>query len=176
MMQAIPVDIEMSVEADGWSALGDIEAFTRRAVEAALTGAPDYTGEPVEISVLFADDGALRELNRAWRGQDKPTNVLSFPAPEIPAGAASARPLGDMALAFETLDREAKEQNKPLADHAAHLLVHGTLHLLGHDHELEHEAQIMEQLETEILARIGVPDPYRDEAARSEDDPPTGDK
>ncbi len=165
MLKKIDVELDISIETEGWNTFGDIEAFARQAVEAALMGADEYTGGAVEISILFADDEALQELNLAWRGKDKPTNVLSFPAPPVPGNPLIARPLGDIALAFETLEREAKEQGKKLTDHAAHLLVHGTLHLLGHDHELEQEAQIMEQLETAILARIGVPDPYRDEAA-----------
>jgi probable rRNA maturation factor len=103
-------------------------------------------------------------LNRTWRGKDKPTNVLSFPAPEQP-GAAGPRHLGDIALAFETLARESEEESKELAHHFAHLIVHGVLHLLGYDHEVEAEAEIMEALEVKALARLGITDPYRDMAA-----------
>jgi probable rRNA maturation factor len=90
---------------------------------------------------------------------DKPTNVLSFPAPESPV-ALSSKPLGDIVIARETIDREAAERGIPLADHLRHLTVHGLLHLLGYDHDTEGDASKMESLETEILARLGIPDPY----------------
>jgi probable rRNA maturation factor len=135
------VSLDLVVEAGGWAALGEVEAL-------------------VEISVLLADDATIRELNREWRGKDKPTNVLSFPAPEQP-GVPGPRHLGDLALAFETLEREARDEDKPLADHATHLIVHGTLHLLGYDHETTGEAEIMEALEVKALARLGVADPYQ---------------
>jgi probable rRNA maturation factor len=107
--------------------------------------------------VLLTDDAAVQALNRDHRNQDKPTNVLSFPA------APSAAPhLGDVALAFGTCAREAAEQGKSLADHLTHLVAHGVLHLLGWDHMTEAEAEAMETREREILARLGTPDPYRD--------------
>ncbi|WP_243404062.1 rRNA maturation RNase YbeY [Zavarzinia aquatilis] len=127
---------------------------------AALSGA---TG-PAEIAITLSDDAEVRDLNRDWRGKDKPTNVLSFPGLE---GAMAAllppeapRPLGDIILAFETCRVEAEEQGKPLADHARHLVVHGVLHLLGYDHEEDAEAEEMEALETMVLAGLGIPDPY----------------
>jgi len=154
------VSLDLVVEAGGWAALGEVEALAERAVTAALAVASDAPRKPIEISVLLADDATIRELNREWRGKDKPTNVLSFPAPEQP-GVPGPRHLGDLALAFETLEREARDEDKPLADHATHLIVHGTLHLLGYDHETTGEAEIMEALEVKALARLGIADPYQ---------------
>jgi probable rRNA maturation factor len=161
---------EVTVEAPEWdSAVTDPEGVVGRAVRAALAAADP--GGPAEVSVLLADDARLRELNRTWRGEDKPTNVLSFPArdgagggwPDLPPGGAGPVPLGDVAVALETLLREAAAEGKAPADHLAHLVVHGTLHLIGHDHEAgEAEAEAMEALEVEALASIGVADPYRD--------------
>lgn len=102
---------------------------------------------------MLADDAALRALNARWRQQDKPTNVLSFPAGDSVL-------LGDVVLAFETVRREASEQGKSLADHMSHLVVHGVLHLLGHDHERPRDADVMESLERQVLAGLGIADPY----------------
>jgi probable rRNA maturation factor len=117
----------------------------------------------IELAISLADDAVQQGLNRDWRGIDRPTNVLAFPAwepgTEIPPGAPLL--LGDVVLAFETVAREADEQGKPLSDHLSHLIVHGVLHLLGYDHATEAEAVAMESLETSILASLGVPDPYR---------------
>ena len=119
-----------------------------------------------EVSVVLADDRFVRRLNRDHRGKDKPTNVLSFPLDDD-ATAAKGRQLllGDVVLAYRTIRREAKEEGKRLASHAAHMLVHGTLHLLGFDHERDRAARIMERHEVRILKRLGVPDPYRAPAA-----------
>ena len=145
------IDVEVDVEVDDWLTVPQVADCARKAACAAL--APREEGS---VTVLLADDEAIRELNRAWRGQDKPTNVLSFPA------VASAAPhLGDVALAYETCAREAAEQGKPLKHHLAHLVAHGVLHLLGWDHQTDAEADRMEAIERDILARIGVPDPYR---------------
>ena len=157
------IELDIAVEGGGWASLPEVEELARRAVEAALGAASDAARGPVEISLLLADDAAVQALNREWRGQDKPTNVLSFPAPEQP-GAPGPRHLGDVALAYETLVREAQREGKSLRNHAAHLIVHGTLHLLGYDHELEGQAEIMEALEAKALARLGIADPYRDMA------------
>jgi probable rRNA maturation factor len=160
------IDLDIAVASKGWKALGDaeaVEALARRAVEAALAviGRPP---EELSLSLLLADDRAVRALNRGFRGKDKPTNVLSFPA-SAPPGLPGPRPLGDIALAFETVAREAESEGKTLADHARHLIVHGTLHLLGYDHETDAEAERMEALEVEALARLGIADPYREAAA-----------
>ncbi|MXQ11879.1 rRNA maturation RNase YbeY [Microvirga makkahensis] len=150
-------------EEGGWERIPDVEALARTAAEAALAVTDEAEGE-FEASVMLTDDAHIRELNRTWRGKDKPTNVLSFPAPEQP-GAAGPRHLGDIALAYETLVRESEEESKELAHHFAHLIVHGVLHLLGYDHEVEEEAEIMEALEVKALASLGIADPYRDMAA-----------
>lgn len=135
------------------AAVPDARAIVRRAVRAALAVAPDPGA--AEMTVMLADDALLRDLNRTWRGKDKPTNVLSFPA-----GPESDGFLGDIAIAFETCRREAAADGIAFRDHAAHLIVHGLLHLAGCDHEEEDEAEAMEGLERRILAAIGVADPY----------------
>jgi probable rRNA maturation factor len=116
------------------------------------------------VGVVLTDDAEQQRLNRDYRGQDKPTNVLSFALTDSGDPVAPGMPvlLGDIVLAFETVAREAAEQDKPLADHLRHLVVHGALHLLGFDHENAAEAAIMEAREAAILRRLGVPDPYRD--------------
>lgn len=158
--------IDLGIEDPRWSErLENIEAFCRRCVTGALAEAlPDRRGE-VEISVTLASDARIRELNARYRGRDRPTNVLSFPAlTAAELGPALAAPipvlLGDILLAFETVREEAARQGKTLEAHLGHLLVHGVLHLLGHDHQREREALVMEALERRILARLGLPDPY----------------
>lgn len=142
--------IEIEVEAEAWTgALPDVEAVVERAAQAAL-GAVEG-----DIVVLLTDDAAVRALNGRFRDKDRPTNVLSFPAPE------NAFPhLGDIVLAYGVCASEAAAQGKTLADHLSHLVVHGVLHLLGRDHEDDAEAEEMEAEEREILAQIGVADPY----------------
>lgn len=149
----IPGTIEVEIEADAWTAaLPEAETVVRRAATAALgTVAGD-------VVVLLTDDGAVRDLNARFRDKDRPTNVLSFPAPE------TAEPhLGDIVLAYGVCADEATAQGKSLADHLSHLVVHGVLHLLGRDHEDDAEAEEMEAEEREILAGIGVADPYASE-------------
>ena len=116
----------------------------------------------LEISVVPTSDAAMRRLNHTYRGKNKPTNVLSFPAlqPRGPRLEDEApRMLGDIAIAYETTRREADEEQKPFGHHLSHLAVHGFLHLIGHDHEQDQEAETMESLEREILAQLGIPDP-----------------
>ncbi|MDF2598819.1 MAG: hypothetical protein K0Q54_1642 [Methylobacterium brachiatum] len=157
-----PHDIDLTVEDERWeTAIPDLESLVIRAVEAGLAAAPEPPDGPVEVSVMLTDDATVQELNRTWRKKDKPTNVLSFPAAPQPRHAGAALPLGDVVLAYETLVRESAEQSKPLQNHLAHLLVHGTLHCLGQDHENgEAEAEAMEALEVAALATLGIPDPY----------------
>lgn len=139
------------------------------AVEAAFAAAKPRLSRRTEVSVVLADDALLRRLNRQWRRIDAATDVLSFPGldEDLPPKAPSL--LGDVVLAFETASREAQEQGKPLADHLRHLVVHGVLHLLGYDHEEPGEAERMEALETEVLARLGVADPYAPRQAAGDD-------
>ena len=158
------IDLDVAVEAEGWSGLGEADAWARRAVEAALAVSRQAPGGHIEISLLLTDDARERDLNRTWRGFDKPTNVLSFPSGTPPEGPGAGH-LGDIVLAYETVVREAETEGKAVADHASHLIVHGTLHLLGLDHEEDADAHAMEALEIEALARLGITDPYRDEAA-----------
>jgi probable rRNA maturation factor len=111
-----------------------------------------------ELSIVLMDDASQQELNKQWRGMDKPTNVLSFP--QIEPFAPVLGILGDITLARETLEREAEELGVSFNDHFTHLVVHGFLHILGYDHIDENEALVMEGLETQILATLGVSDPY----------------
>ena len=152
--------VSLEVEDDSWQALAGLGQLARTTVEAALRGAgADVEG--CEVALLFTDDASIAEINAEWRGKDKPTNVLSFPAPEdMPVPEGEPRPLGDIVLAYGVVAREAAEQGKTLHDHAAHLIVHGMLHLLGYDHEDDVEAQDMERLETSILKGLGISDPY----------------
>jgi probable rRNA maturation factor len=146
--------IEVEVEDTAWSAsIADVEAVATRAAKAALGVA---TGA---VTVLLSDDETVRELNARFRGKDKATNVLSFPAAAIPR--AEVQPLGDIILGYGVCAEEARTQGKSLADHLSHLTVHGVLHLLGRDHEDDVEAEAMEAEEREILAGLGVADPYR---------------
>ena len=132
----------------------------RTACEAALAGLP-RKGQTMEISVVLAGDDFIRQLNQQYRGKDKATNVLSFPSGELDAkNPASTLFLGDVILAFDTVAQEAAAQKKTFRDHATHLLVHGVLHLLGHDHETDAEAEAMEQYEIKILKKLGVKNPY----------------
>jgi probable rRNA maturation factor len=124
------------------------------------------TPDVVAVCLCLADDALLRALNLRWRGVDEPTNVLSFPAAR-PGRLAESVTLGDIALAYETLAREAHELKIPLADHYRHLVAHGFLHLIGYDHETDQEAERMEELETKILARLGAADPYAREVAKA---------
>ena len=147
------IGIEIEIEDEAWTrVVPDAEARVQAAAVSALNGA---TGEVV---VLLTDDAAVQDLNQRFRGKDGPTNVLSFPAPE------TARPhLGDLVLASGVCIAEAAEQGKTVADHLSHLVVHGVLHLLGHDHEDDGEAEAMEARERVILATLGVADPYAGE-------------
>ena len=157
---AVPVELDLMVEAGAWPPEDRLEALARRAVGAAFAEAGAVARSPVELSLVFTDDAHIRALNAQWRGKDKPTNVLSFPA--FPGQAKASLPplLGDIVLAWETVSREAELEDRPLDHHIAHLIVHGLLHLLGHDHEVEDEAETMESLERAALARLAIPDPY----------------
>ncbi len=153
------IEIDISIEAEQWAALPGLEDLIRRSVEAAAAEEGLAETEEIELSVLLCDDAAVRVLNRTWRAKDKPTNVLSFPAPASPA-PGMPRLLGDIAVAFETTAREAKDEGKTIEDHLAHLIVHGVLHLFDYDHEKEDEAVLMEEMERRSLARLGIADPY----------------
>jgi probable rRNA maturation factor len=160
---ALPIT-EVLVVADCWQAEPDAEAVVHRAIAAAAESVDADVGD-AELAVMLTDDAGIRTLNSNWRGIDKPTNVLSFPAlqPTGPAGSDDApRMLGDIAIAFETTRKEADDEQKPFDHHLSHLAVHGFLHLIGYDHEKDGEAEAMEALERQILAQLGIPDPYAD--------------
>ncbi len=144
-----------SIEIEMQSALWDAEPAAADAVRDAINAAAALVPAQGEVSVLLTDDAGVKELNRTWRSIDKPTNVLSFPA------ARPGRPLlGDIAIAYETLAREAAAEHKPVLHHLAHLAVHGFLHLLGYDHQTASQADAMEGLERVALARLDIADPY----------------
>ncbi len=144
-----------------WEQLIDAEAIAERALESAAEMAGIALLDGAELGILLSDDEHVKSVNQEWRGIDKPTNVLSFPAVEA-AKLARAPFLGDIIIAYETVEREAKTEGKAFADHYAHLVVHGFLHLLGFDHIEETDAERMEALEIAILARLDIPDPYAD--------------
>ena len=153
------LEIEVRELSDRWNALSNVDALARKAIEASCALAGVRLKQGAEVGVQFADDAQVRALNRQWREIDKPTNVLSFPAAK-PKALASAPMLGDIVLAFETIQAEASAEGKTLGDHTSHLIVHGFLHLLGFDHLTDAQAETMEGLETRILAELGVADPY----------------
>ena len=159
---SFPPDADVLVVADVWSAEPDAEAVVLRAIAAAADFAGSGDG-PSELAVMLTDDPGIRTLNVNWRGIDKPTNVLSFPALQPTAPRQDDDPprmLGDIAIAYQTVRREADEESKTFADHLSHLAVHGYLHLVGYDHENDRDAEAMEQLEREILAHLNIADPY----------------
>jgi probable rRNA maturation factor len=147
---------------DRWAEIDGLEDLLSRAVETTISELKCAPSHPVSLDIALSSDAEVRALNAQYRGKDKPTNVLSFPAMDIPAGSASngSRFIGDVILAYETTAAEAAAEGKALNAHAAHLAVHGMLHLLGHDHETDDEADEMEALETAILGKLGFPDPY----------------
>ena len=159
------IELECDVEAP-WPAAETLADLAERAAQAAIDVAPELANPRLSASLLFTSDTEVHELNRDWREKDKPTNVLSFPMlerAELLALAPEGPPvlLGDIALAHETCAREAAEKGVSLEHHAAHLLVHGLLHLAGHDHETSpQDASAMEALETKALASMGIADPY----------------
>ncbi len=162
------LDIQISIEEGTWPSEEILRALSERVLGAAAnflvreekqpfpkTGAP-------EVSLVFTSDAEIRGINAEWRSQDKPTNVLSFPAFPLTPGKMPGPMLGDIIFAQETLSREAGELGKSFDDHLTHLLVHGFLHLFGYDHMEDDEAEKMEGLETRILAELGLSDPYGD--------------
>ena len=182
------VSLDISLSSRLWRGLPRVRAIARETIAAAVAESGAALGEGAAVSLCLADDAALHALNLRWRGIDAPTNVLSFPTAVDAVGDRVSRApkgvredarltmgygarlqaavtsvgvsLGDIALAYETLRREAEDLGVPLADHYRHLLAHGFLHLIGYDHETDAEAERMEALETRILAALGVSDPY----------------
>lgn len=160
--------MEFDIDIEGWPGAADWPALAERAGMAAQTVEPLLSNPRLAASLLFTSDHELQALNRDWRAKDRPTNVLSFPMLEretlanlSPDGPPEL--LGDIALAYETCAREAAEKGVPIEHHAAHLIVHGLLHLAGHDHvDSDEHAEQMERLEIAALAKMGIANPYAD--------------
>jgi probable rRNA maturation factor len=173
------VALDISVPSPLWRGLPRARALARETIAAAIAetklaapiGRPErrsslQTGYGATVSICLGDDAFLRALNLRWRGVDKPTNVLSFPSAS-PDHVVESAPLGDIALAYETLALEGSELGVPLADHYRHLVAHGFLHLIGYDHVMDEEAARMEALEARIMARLGAADPYAREVVKA---------
>jgi probable rRNA maturation factor len=152
--------IDIAVESPLWAEVVGIERLIQRAILATLASTDARLHPEAELSVLLCDDARIQTLNKNWRDIDKATNVLAFPA-----GAASqlarAKIVGDLAISFETVDREAQSDHKSFADHFSHLVVHGWLHILGYDHANRVEAEAMEAVERRVLHTMNIADPYR---------------
>ena len=157
--------MQLDIDSEDWPS-GEWEPLALRASEAAAQVAPELANDRLSASLLFTSDEEIHQLNRDWRQRDKPTNVLSFPmldrddllelAPDGPPEL-----LGDIALAYETCAREAADKGIPIEAHCAHLIIHGLLHLAGHDHEISAaDADAMEQLEIKALALMSIANPY----------------
>jgi len=161
------MDVDISITSADWSTSPDIAATIERAARMAVSvGAPAAEAD-AELSILLASDAFVRGLNHRYRGRDSATNVLSFPQ-KSPGRNGARGLLGDIALAYETVAREARAAGKPLEHHAAHLVVHGVLHLFGYDHDDDTKAAQMEERERAILFALGIPDPYAHDEAPTE--------
>ncbi len=159
------LDIQISVEDGGWPDEAVLASLASRVLGAAADYLAREEEQPFpkmapELSLVFTNDDSIQEINAEWRDQDKPTNVLSFPAFPLEPGGMPGPMLGDIVVARETVEREAVDLDKTFDDHLTHLLVHGFLHLFGYDHLEKDEAEEMEALETRILAGLGLSDPY----------------
>jgi probable rRNA maturation factor len=152
-----PPHIDVQFQSSLWAAQPLAEQTVRNSVLAAAATLSTLGGE---VSIVLTDDSVIRSLNRDWRGIDKPTNVLSFPASDATTGEGTHL-LGDIVIAFQTLERECADENRDFLHHLAHLAVHGFLHLNGYDHETDRQAEEMEGLESRIMAGLNMPDPYR---------------
>ncbi|MBN9025277.1 MULTISPECIES: rRNA maturation RNase YbeY [Kaistia] len=155
----LPIAIDLLVEAGDWPEEDQLARLVAQAVEASFAVGQLPAVKGSELSVVFTDDEHVRQLNADYRDKDKATNVLSFPG-SPPDSKRFGPLLGDIVVARETVVAEAAEQGLAFEDHLTHLVVHGLLHLFGHDHLEDDEAERMESLETEILARLGIADPY----------------
>jgi len=154
--RASPLQIDIQTQSLLWDAQPLAAQTVREAIGAAASTLSTADGE---VSIVLTNDSAIRELNHNWRGIDKPTNVLSFPASGQTVGG-DARLLGDIIIAYETLERECDDEKHIFLHHLAHLAVHGFLHLIGYDHQTDVQAEEMEGLESKIMMRLNLPDPY----------------
>jgi len=167
------LDIQISVEEGDWPFEEELQFLAERVLETAAAYLRKTEKQPFpkiapELSLVFTDDQSIRAINAEWRKKDKATNVLSFPAFPIEPGKMPGPMLGDIIIARETVEREATELEKSFDDHLTHLMVHGMLHLFGYDHMNNAEAEIMEGLETRILAALGLSDPYEGQDLKME--------
>ena len=154
------VEIAVTVEAGAWSEEAALEALVHRTVAAVISELHLRSPSPTELGLTFSDDATIRQLNAKWRGKDAPTNVLSFPAFAESRKGVLPPMLGDIVIAFETVEREAALEGKPFDHHLTHMVAHGFLHLLGYDHENDEEAEEMETVERSVLAALAIADPY----------------
>ncbi|PIT70787.1 rRNA maturation RNase YbeY [Bartonella tribocorum] len=151
--------IDIMIKSAGWNDEKTLYNITEKALMVTMHHV-SLENIVSEISLLFTDDEHMAQINAQWRGKNKPTNVLSFPAVHLKAGNSPGPILGDIVIARETVILEAEKQGKTFQDHLTHMIVHGTLHLLGYDHETDDEAHQMEKLEREILQKLSIKDPY----------------
>lgn len=169
---AAEIALEILVEAGDWPPPAALEDLTKGVVAAAVAAVRPPLAEGAELSLVFTDDAHIRALNRRFRRLDRPTNVLSFPAP-MAENDRFGPLLGDIALARETIRHEAEAEGLTFEGHVSHLILHGFLHILGYDHEEETTASDMERLETAILGGLGIADPYAEHSERPKEAPDT---
>lgn len=155
--QAVTLAVEVMRHGGAWDDAAISDATLALAAQAAFAQTSRAGAAPYEATIVLTDDTEMRDLNRTWRDKDEPTNVLSFPAGDVPGDDGA---LGDVVIAYETTEAEANQTGISLSDHVSHLVVHGVLHLLGFDHMDDAEAEKMEDLERKALASIGIADPY----------------
>ncbi|MFK5981110.1 MAG: rRNA maturation RNase YbeY [Rhizobiaceae bacterium] len=153
-------EIDLTIDAGSWSDEPLLLQKVNGAIGAAISVADLCYAHSAELSILLTNDAGVQKLNLQWRNIDKPTNVLSFPADDIEVGEGAGMLLGDIVMGWDTLAREAKDEGISFDDHFSHLVVHGFLHLFGYDHQNDADAEIMEQIEREALAKLGIADPY----------------
>ncbi len=165
MPQSTDLTLDLIISHEPWHEVKKLEALITQAANAACATASklrDAQG-PFEVAINLSNDQQISQLNHQFRGKDKATNVLSFPFDnEFPEHHQGSQPLGDIIMALETIIREARDEDKPLGHHIAHLVVHGVLHLFDYDHEELDEARLMEELECQILASLHIASPYRE--------------
>ena len=158
--QNVHVSIDLCIDDESWTGVSDLEKKITLAVKAALSRL-DMGTQPVGLTIVLGNNQRVKSLNAEWRDKQKPTNILSFPAPAHSKTDTGQAYLGDLILAYGVIFDEANEQRKPLATHLCHLIIHGVLHLLGFDHQNDDEAHDMEQMEIEAMATLGLSNPYQ---------------
>lgn len=163
------IDIDILAESELWGDGEEVIPLARACADM-IWQHLNFNDQSSELSIVLTDDASIRKINAQWRQQDKPTNVLSFPAFNILAGEKPGPMLGDIIIARETVEREAQQENKPFNNHLSHMIVHGMLHLLGYDHEEDVEAEQMEDMERRILQALAIPDPYAVPLSDNEND------